>query len=104
MADRLIAVWIGCRNVFVYPPNKDFLKLNVKSFLESFFNKFQFVFKKIERGNLERIAKKMLGLFSLKYVELALSDLTIFKHGKAYSQIIFVHLSLYMLDISTVYI
>ena len=83
---------------------KDFLKLNVKSFLESFFNKFQFVFKKIERGNLERIAKKMLGLFSLKYVELALSDLTIFKHGKAYSQIIFVHLSLYMLDISTVYI
>lgn len=56
----------------------DFLKFNVKSFLESFFNKFQFVFKKIERGNLERIAKKMLNLFSLKYVELGFMDLSIF--------------------------
>ena len=46
LADRLIAVWIGCRNVFVYPPNKDFLKLN-KAKIICLFNKIIYFFFKI---------------------------------------------------------
>jgi hypothetical protein len=58
---------------------RDFLAFNTKNYIERFFNTFQFVFNKIERGNLERIARKVLSLFSKLYVELALSDLSYFK-------------------------
>ena len=58
---------------------KDFLKFNLKSYLEKYFLEFQFVFNKIERSNLERISKKVLSDFSKFYIELALSDLDYYK-------------------------
>ena len=58
---------------------KDFLAFNTKTYLERFFNTFQFVFNKIEQNNLDRISKKVLSRFTKLYIELAMSDLSYFK-------------------------
>ena len=61
--------------------SKKFLKFNLKTYLEKFFAEFQFVFNKIERGNLERLCAKVLSTVTKMYIEMAISDLSIYKEG-----------------------